>query len=107
MEELAFWAVSVHAPNTLLADTASMMNGKGKEGILKFWGDCGLSMKLGNKVASSDLSLAATVAHWCMENGYGRVASSVDVLMAFLSVYLNKDKTVVRRYITEGKYACS
>lgn len=58
--------------------------------------------ELGNKVASSDLSLAATVAHSCMENGYGRVASCVDVLMVFSSVYLNKDKIVVRRYITGG-----
>ncbi|KAG8130733.1 hypothetical protein E2320_017428 [Naja naja] len=64
MEELASLAVSVHAPNTLLADTVSMTNGK------------------------------ATVAHLCMENGYGRIANCVDVLMGFFSAYLSNDKTV-------------
>lgn len=60
-------------------------------------------MTLGNNVASSGLLLAATVAHSCMENGYGKVASCVDVVMVFFNVYLNKDKTVVRRYVTGGK----
>lgn len=99
MEGPVSWAAFVHVPKTSLADTANMMNRKGKEAVLNFqegW----LEVWEWDMGKVTNLFIChPVVAHSSMENGYRKLAGCVDVAMVLCSACLNLYQIVVRNFI--------